>query len=607
MPKTRVYALAKELGLESAKLVEILDGLGVSVRSHASSIDDSTAAAVRELVGEPAAPAAEAKQAGPAEAVATADRPVGVEAVAVDVVPAGPARRAETGERPPGAIAVPPVVTVMGHVDHGKTTLLDKIRATDVISTEHGGITQHIGASEIATEDGRHIVFLDTPGHEAFTAMRARGAQVTDIAVAVIAADDGVMPQTVEAINHVKAAEVPMIVAVSKIDLPAANVDRVKQQLADRGVVPEDWGGDTVCVPVSGVTGEGVKDLLDMILLVTDVRELWADPNAPLSGFIIEAELDRSRGPLATVLVRRGTLRRGDAILCGIVPGRVRAMTDWRGEAVEEAPPGTPVEVVGLSATPEAGDDVEACASLKEAREKAEVRQAEARERELADEARVSLETLLQERPEEETKTLNLILKGDAWGSVEAISQALSRLNNDFVEVQLEVLSTGVGPVAESDVALAVASDAVIIGFHTEQDDGARRMAEQEGVQIRTYRVIYEAIDDVRKAMSGMLEPVYREVTIGTAEVRQLFRISRYGVVAGCRVVEGVVRRGAAIRVRRNGEVVHEGRLTSLRHIKDDVQEMASGAECGIMVSDFRNWEEGDLIECVVQEEVPRE
>ncbi|MFQ6133083.1 MAG: translation initiation factor IF-2 [Armatimonadota bacterium] len=604
MAKIRVYALAKELGLESKRLLEALTELGVTVRSHASSIDDATANAVRELLAdEAAAPAAAAAAEAAVAAEPAAEAAPAATAVAV---PPKPARRAEVGERPEGAISVPPVVTVMGHVDHGKTTLLDKIRESDVVGTEHGGITQHIGASEVTTDAGRRIIFLDTPGHEAFTAMRARGAQVTDIVVLVVAADDGVMPQTIEAINHATAAGVPVLVAINKMDLADANMDRAKQQLADRGLVPEDWGGDTICVPISALSGEGVSDLLDMILLVADMRQLWADPAAPLSGVVIEAELDRSRGPLATILVRRGTLRRGDAIICGQAAGKVRAMVDAHGRTVSEALPGTPVEVVGLSGTPEAGDDVEACPDLRAARAKAEEREAQERDEEAADKARVTLEELFAQVEEGERKQLNLILKGDVWGSVEALEQSLERVDSEFDEIEMQVLSSGVGPIIESDVQLAVASDAIIIGFHAEPVEAARKLAEHEGVQIRLYRVIYEAIDDVRAAMKGMLEPIYREVKLGQAEVRQLFRISRVGVVAGCRVTEGVVRRGADIKVMRDGEIVHEGKLVSLRHVKDDVNEMAAGSECGIAVPDFRGWAEGDVIEVWTTEEVPR-
>jgi len=599
MAKIRVYALAKELGLDSKKLSDALEGLGVTVRSHASSIDEATANAVRELL-------ADKGVAAPTAAAEPAARAQPAEAPPVVLPPAKPARRAEVGERPEWAIAVPPVVTVMGHVDHGKTTLLDKIRQSDVVGTEYGGITQHIGASEITTDDGRRIIFLDTPGHEAFTAMRARGAQVTDIVVLVVAADDGVMPQTLEAISHAKAAQVPVLVAINKIDLPEANVDRVKQQLSDRGLVPEDWGGETVSVPVSAVTGEGLSDLLDMILLVADMRQLWAEPAGPLSGVVIEAQLDHSRGPLATILVRRGTLRQGDAIICGLAPGKVRAMQDAHGQLVSEALPGTPVEVVGLNETAEAGDDVEACADLREARAKAQQRRTALREQEVPDKARVTLEELFAQVEQGVRKHLNVVLKGDVWGSVEALQQSLERLNTEFQEVQIEILSSSVGPITESDVELAVASEAIIIGFHSEPVEAARKLAEHDAVQIRTYRVIYEAIDDVRAALKGMLAPIYREVMLGRAEVRQLFRISRLGVVAGCRVTEGVVRRGADIKVLRNGEQVYQGKLVSLRHLKDDVNEMSAGSECGIVVPDFRAWAEGDVVEVWTTEEVRR-
>ncbi|MDR7400766.1 MAG: translation initiation factor IF-2 [Armatimonadota bacterium] len=490
----------------------------------------------------------------------------------------------------------PPVVTIMGHVDHGKTSLLDAIRQTDVAAREVGGITQHIGASTVDV-DGRRIVFIDTPGHEAFTTLRARGAQVTDIAVLVVAADDGVMPQTVEALNHARAAGVPVVVAINKIDLPQANVDRVKQQLSELGLVPEDWGGDTVVVPVSARTRQGIRDLLEMLLLVADLQDLRAPVDRPARGTIIEARLDRGRGPVATVLVQEGTLRVGDAVVAGTTAGRVRAMTDARGERLQEATPGTPVEVVGLDDVPTAGDLLEVVRDERLARAIVEER----RERRRAAEAAVAPP---EEAPAEGgPRELRVIVKADTHGSVEALLQSLPRLATP--EVGVRVLHAAVGNVTESDVMLAAASRALIVGFNVRPDPPVRKVAEQERVEIVTHRIIYEALDDLRQRIRGLLAPRRREVVLGRAEVRQTFTISRVGTVAGCYVASGVVTRGAAVRVVRDGVVVHDGRIASLRRFKEDVREVTEGFECGIALERFGDIKVGDILEAYEVREEP--
>src|SRR5881296_2974378 len=503
-------------------------------------------------------------------------------------------------ERAKDDAAVPrsPVVTVMGHVDHGKTSLLDVIRQTDVATREFGGITQHIGASTVEV-GGKRIVFIDTPGHEAFTTLRARGAQVTDIAVLVVAADDGVMPQTVEAINHAKAAGVPVIVAINKVDLPQANPDRVKQQLSDLGLVPEDWGGDTVTLPVSARTQKGIKELLELILLVSDMQELRANPARPARGTIVEARLDRGRGPVATVLVQEGTLRIGDAVVAGSSYGRVRAMTSERGERVSEATPATPVEVVGLNDVPTAGDLLEVVADDKLAKAVAEER----RERQRAVEAAALRPGGEEAGAAEGPKELRIILKADAHGSVEALTSALERLA--VPEVKVTVMHAAVGNVTESDVMLAAASRAVIIGFNIRPEPQVRKMAEQEHVDILSHRVIYEAIDDVTKRVRGLLAPKRREVSLGQAEVRKTFTISKTGTVAGCYVTAGVITRTASVRVIRDGVVVHEGKIASLRRFKDDAREVTEGFECGIALERFGDIKVGDILEAFEIREEP--
>ncbi|WP_457681306.1 translation initiation factor IF-2 [Thermovibrio sp.] len=514
----------------------------------------------------------------------------------------------ETPDREEDLKPRPPVITVMGHVDHGKTTLLDYIRNTKVAEREAGGITQHIGASvvEAQTSEGKKtLVFLDTPGHEAFTAMRARGAQATDIVVLVVAADDGVMPQTVEAINHAKAAGVPIIVAINKIDKPGANPERVKQELTQHGLIPEDWGGDTVMVPVSAKTGQGVDELLEMIALQAELMELKANPNKPARGVVLEAKLDKKRGPVATFLVQSGTLKVGDAVVAGLYAGKIRAMFDDKGRQVKEAGPSMPVEVLGLEGVPMAGDKFVVVESLEKAREIAEKRQELARESALEREKRVSLEELFAKMQAGEVKELNIVLKADAQGSIEAIRKSLEELSND--EVKVSIIHAGVGPITENDIMLAAASNAIVIGFNVRPDSAARKAAEREKVDVRTYRVIYDIVDEVKKAMAGLLEPEEKEVYLGSAEVRATFKVPKVGTVAGCYVRDGVIRRNANVRLVRDGVVIYEGKIASLKRFKDDVKEVQAGYECGVGLENFNDIKVGDVIECYTIEKVKRE
>lgn len=496
-----------------------------------------------------------------------------------------------------------PIVTVMGHVDHGKTSLLDAIRNTSVTEQEAGGITQHIGAYTIKV-GSKFVTFLDTPGHEAFTSMRARGAQVTDIAILVVAADDGVMPQTIEAINHAKSADVPIIVAINKIDKPTANPDRIKQQLAEHGLIVEEWGGDVIAVPVSALKREGIEDLLEMILLVAEMEELKANPNRPAKGTIIEAELDKGRGPVATILVQNGTLHIGDSIVAGTAYGRVRAMMDDRGRRIKQAGPSIPVEVLGLSEVPEAGDVMYVVQDDKLAKQVAEERKEKEKEAQQKVSTITSLDDLFDQIKEGEIRELNLIIKADVQGSAEAVRQALERLSTD--EVRIKTIHNGVGAITESDVMLARASNAIIIGFNVRPVTNAYELAEKEKVDIRTYRVIYDAIQDVEAAMKGMLDPEFKEVVIGHAEVRATFKVSGVGVVAGCYVTDGVIKRNAYVRVVRDGVVIHEGNIASLKRFKDDAREVAAGYECGIGVENFNDIKEGDVIEAFIEEEIER-
>ena len=498
----------------------------------------------------------------------------------------------------------PPVVCVMGHVDHGKTSLLDAIRQTNVIDREAGGITQHIGASVVEV-NGEKITFLDTPGHEAFTAMRMRGASSTDIAILVVAADDGVMPQTVEAINHAKAAGVEIIVAVNKIDKPSANVDRVKQELTEYELIAEDWGGSTIFVPVSAKTGEGLDELMEMILLTAEVMELKANPNRRARGLVLEAQLDKGRGPVSTVLVQKGTLRVGDAIAAGSAHGKVRAMMDDKGRRVKEAGPSVPVEILGLDDVPNAGEVVVCCKNEKEARSFAETFIAQNKVKLLEDtKSKLSLDDLFTQIQEGNLKELDLIVKADVQGSVEAVKQSLLKLSND--EVIVKVIHGGVGAINESDVSLASASNAIIIGFNVRPDATAKETAEREGVDVRLYRVIYNAIEDVEAAMKGMLDPVFEEKVLGHAEVRQTFKASGVGTIAGSYVLDGLFERDCSVRLTRDGIVIFEGPLASLKRFKDDVKEVKAGYECGFVFANFNDIKEGDLVEAFKMVEVPR-
>jgi translation initiation factor IF-2 len=506
---------------------------------------------------------------------------------------------AEAGE----ALPRPPVVTVMGHVDHGKTSLLDYIRATRVTAGEAGGITQHIGAYHVKTKKGV-ISFLDTPGHAAFTAMRARGAQVTDIVILVVAADDGVMPQTVEAIQHARAAGVPLVVAINKIDRPEADADRVKNELSQHNVIPEDWGGENMFVSVSAKTGEGIDDLLDAILLQAEVLELKAPVEGPAVGVVIESSLEKGRGAVATVLVNSGTLRAGDMVLAGNAYGRVRAMFDEDGTPIRSAGPSMPAVLLGLSGTPNAGDDLQVVADERRAREIAELRQSKEREVKLASQASAKLEDVFQRYQESQADSVQLLIKADVQGSAEALKDALIKLSSD--EIKVNVIASSVGGITESDVNLASASQAIIIGFNVRADAGARSMVKETGVDMRYYSIIYEAIDDVKAAINGMLAPEIREQIVGIAQVRDIFRSPKYGAIAGCIVTEGAVRRHNPIRVLRDNVVIYEGELESLRRFKDDVNEVKSGTECGIGVKNYNDVKVGDQIECYERIEIAR-
>jgi translation initiation factor IF-2 len=499
-------------------------------------------------------------------------------------------------EKKENLVPRPPVVTVMGHVDHGKTSLLDVIRQTEVAAGEAGGITQHIGAS-VVSENGRRIVFIDTPGHEAFTRMRARGAKVTDLVVLVVAADDGIMPQTLEAIDHARAAGVPIIVAINKIDKPEAQPERVKRQLSDRGLMPEEWGGDTVVVEVSAREKKNLDKLLEMILLVADLRELRANPSAPASGTVLESRVDRGRGPVATVLVQNGTLHTGDVFIVGAVYGKVRALFDDHGHAVKQADPSTPVEVLGLQGVPEAGDHFQVADEAK-ARHIVDYRQTKLREASLARSAgtRITLDQLHEQLKSGETKELPIVIKADVQGSVEVLSELLPKLSTD--QVKLKIIHASVGAVTETDVLLASASGAIIFAFNVRPDRKAADLAQRENVDIRMHSIIYEVTDEIKRAMTGLLEPVYKETHLGRAEVRDTFRIKGVGMIAGCHVVDGIVKRDAEVRVVREGVVIYTGRVSSLRRFKEDANEVRSGFECGVGVSNFNDIKVGDVLEC---------
>ncbi len=570
----QVSELAQKMGVKVAEVIMKLMALGVMATAN-QTIDYDTAALVASEFGY------EVERKSVAEDI--------IEQVQKEV---------KGGEFVPR----PPVVTIMGHVDHGKTTLLDAIRKSDVASKEAGGITQHIGAYEVNLPSGDQVVFLDTPGHEAFTSMRARGASVTDLVILVVAADDGVMAQTREAIDHARAADVPIIVAVNKIDKPGANPDRVKTELSELGLMPEDWGGDTIFVNVSAKMGTGIDELLEMMVLQAEVLELKADPNRPASGYVIESKLDKGRGPVATLLIKEGTLRVGDAMVCGLNHGKVRAMLDDKGRKVEKAGPSKPVEVQGLSGVPEAGSQFVVLPNEKKAREVAEYRQRKAREAELAKSSRISLESVFEKMKEQDLKVLNVLVKADVQGSLEALSDALRKLSTD--KIKIEIVRGGIGAITESDVLLASASNAIIIGFNVKPSPQAKQLAAKEHVDIRFYNVIYHALEEVTSAMTGLLEPVFKEKTLGRAEVRQTFHIAKVGTVAGCYVLEGVIKRNAQARLLRDNVVVYTGRIESLRRFKDDVKEVQAGYECGIGLEKFNDIKVGDVIEAFEMEEV---
>lgn len=497
----------------------------------------------------------------------------------------------------------PAVVTIMGHVDHGKTTTLDAIRHSKVTTGEAGGITQHIGAYQV-DKNGKKITFLDTPGHAAFTSMRARGSQVTDITILVVAADDGVMPQTIEAINHAKAAEVPIIVAVNKIDKETANPDRVMQELTEHGLVPEDWGGDTIFVPISALKGEGIDDLLEMILLVAEMLELKANPKRQALGTVIEAQLDKGRGPVATLLIQNGTLHVQDPIVVGCAFGRVRAMTNDVGRRIKVAGPSTPVEITGLNEVPQAGDHFMVFKDEKTARQIGEARAQKYREANRAESSRVSLDDLFKHIQEGDMKEINVIIKADVQGSVEALRSSLEKIEVEGVKIK--IIHTGVGAITESDIILATASNAIVLGFNVRPDVNAKQTAEAEDVDVRLYRVIYDAIEEIEAAMKGLLDPEYEEKVVGQAEVRETYKVSKLGTIAGSYVTEGKIVRDAGVRLIRNGIVVYEGKLNSLKRFKDDAKEVAKGYECGIMLENFNDIKEGDIIEAFVMEEIKR-
>lgn len=573
-PGATVRDLGEALGVPPTRIIQILMGLG-----EMKTVTQTLSTEEIELVAE---------ELGRRVEVGAVEEPSPEELAPEDA--------------PEDLVEKPPVITVMGHVDHGKTSLLDRIRRTNVVSGEAGGITQHIGAYQVE-RDGRRITFIDTPGHEAFTEMRARGARVTDIVVLVVAADDGVMPQTEEAIEHARAAGVPIVVAINKIDVPNANPDRVMGELAERGLTPEQWGGETVTVPVSAKTGEGIDDLLENILVVAELEELRANPKAPASGYVIESRLDPGRGPVATLLLNRGTLRRGDVVLAGTAYGRVRAMFDHTGQRIKEAGPGTPVEILGLSGVPEAGTRFEAVENERTARSRAQQAEERLRRQELAQSGprRTTLEELLGQGGAQE---LNLVVKADVAGSVEALKEALAKLSTE--EVRVNVVRSGVGAVTDSDIMLASASGGIVIGFNVRPTNTAKQVAEREGVEIRTYDVIYKVIEDIEAAMKGMLAPETAERETATAEVRATFRVPNVGTVAGCYVTSGEIRRNNRVRVVRDGTVVYDGQIASLKRFKDDVRTVREGFECGVGIENFNDVKEGDVLEFYEVVEVPR-
>lgn len=643
--KLRVYELAKQLKISSKELLAILKDLDIDVKNHMSNLEHETAELVKDLVIEDDEEKDSSKKADKEKVITLLDKisvkelgtkmnidPIKIIKKLMDFglmvninaeIDFDSAKKlgkefgftikkeekdfiktTQVIEDDEEDLELrPPVITVMGHVDHGKTSLLDAIRKTEVTSREAGGITQHIGASEVDVS-GKKLIFLDTPGHEAFTAMRARGATVTDIAILVVAADDGVMPQTVEAINHAKAAGVPIIVAVNKIDKPEAKPERIKQQLSEYNLIPEDWGGDTVFVNVSARSGEGIEHLLEMLLLVAELEELKANPKANATGVIIEAKLDKGRGPVATVIIQRGTLKIGDGIVAGTASGRVRALFDYRGKRIKAAGPSKPVEVLGLSEVPEAGEILKASEDEKDAKAIADKNRQKQREEAFSTPQRITLDKLYDKVKKGEVKDLNLIIKADVHGTIEALKQSLEECSSD--EVQVKIIHGGVGAVSESDVMLASASNAIIIGFNVRPDSKAKKLAETELIDIRTYRVIYDVVDDIKAAMKGMLEPEYKEVVLGRADVRALFKVPNVGTVAGCLVTDGRITRKSKIRILRQGNIIHEGNIDSLKRFKDDVKEVTSGYECGISIENFNDIKEQDVFEAYINKEVER-
>ncbi len=638
MSKIRIYELAKMLGKTNKEMMGLLRDLGVEAKNHMSSIDSATAQLVEDALSSdkkgtlkndetavrisvpPGAQIADiarilgekpgdlvkvlvssghmvpASSPASAEILEVLSREFGKEIIAE--APEEGSIKTETPRKakPKGdnLLERAPIITVMGHVDHGKTTLLDYIRNTRITETEAGGITQHIGASTVV-HNGRRIVFLDTPGHEAFTSMRARGAQATDIVILVVAADDGVKPQTIEALNHAKASGVPIVVAVNKADKPGARPDRVRQQLSDYGLVPEEWGGDTIAVDVSAVTGQGISQLLEMVLIVADLQELKADPSISPEGVVVEARLDKGKGPIATVLVQQGSLRRGDIIQTETSWGKIRAMIDDFGKMIDVAGPSTAVEILGFSCVPQPGEIFTVVGTEKEARNCLDERQNFRRESEFGPMRRITLEEMYERMQTGETPSLPIVLKCDVQGSLEALKASLKK--NETSEVVIQFIHEGVGRISESDVMLASASNAIIVGFNVRPDPNAKRIADEEGVQIRLYRIIYDVIEDVRAALEGMLAPTIREHVLGQAEIREIFKIPRTGKVAGCYVTEGVMKRNAKVRLIREGVVFWEGSLTTLKRFKDDAREVAAGYECGMSFSNLQDFREGDIVE----------
>ncbi|MCD5391084.1 translation initiation factor IF-2 [candidate division NPL-UPA2 bacterium] len=642
MGKIRIHQLAKKLGVSSRELIEELKQLGVKGKKPPSALEEIEAELISESLAEKKAKEEKEKPSLIVdESITVGDlaRKLGVKSnilikkliqrgifasinqrlekeVIIEIVEEHGYRAkvlpemeaalaSEDVEDEPSQLRPrPPVITVMGHVDHGKTTLLDVIRETDVVRSEAGRITQHIGAYEVELPKGK-VVFLDTPGHEAFTAMRARGAQVTDVVVLVVAADDGIMPQTVEAIDHARAAGVPMVVAINKIDKPNANPMKIKRQLAEHGLTPEELGGKTICAEVSATEGRGLEHLLEMLILEAEMLELRANPNRPAKGTVIEARLDKGRGPVATVLVKKGTLRVGDYFICGLFGGKVRALINDKGENTKEATPSIPVEVLGLTGVPQAGDLFQAVSDERKVKEISSKRQLLHKEKELRGVRHLTLNDLYAEIQKGKLKELPIIIKGDVQGSVEALSDSLQQLSSD--QIKIKVIHAGVGAVNESDVMLASASNAIVIGFHSRAEPAVAELAEKEKVDIHFYDVIYEATSQVKKALEGLLEPEYKRVILGRAEVRQVFRISKRGAVAGSYVTEGRMVRNAKVTVLRDGESVYEGSINSLRRFKEDIKEVEANYECGISLADFDDIQAGDIIEAYTLEEQKRE